>query len=298
MDVIEGEVNKKNIAGIKCSYENQSIGKKLEFMTGQWPIWDLSNRRIFMRLDAKNEPPLVSKTVSDNNSTSTISINEQKEKRNINEDIQKRMEKWIEFDNQQTEHKLKNSLNKLKEEISKSDRSPSYMQKVKGLEWSFDNKENDVFLKWIQNPNKYPSPAEKETNDGYVAIDRKIYFFLEKMEVLFQSKSERTNKIHDISTMTEQINDLIASIKRMIDNNESKIVSSQWKYIKIIMEFYEGFLFFLVNFLEYKKRKYQQEGADFRDGGGEFSIPALIHKTLKNYERKKRFTRKLGIELN
>jgi hypothetical protein len=294
MDVIEGEVTKKNIAGIKCTYENQSIGKKLEYLTGQWPVWDLSNRRIFMRLDAKEETPLVSKTITDIHSNSSISANEQGEKRNINEDIQKRMEKWIEFDNQQTEHKLKNSLEKLKEETKNSDKSPSYMQKVKTLDWSFDNKENDVFLKWIQNPNKYPSPSEKETNDGFVAIDRKIYLFLEKMEVLFQSKSERTNKIRDITTIVEQLNDLIASIKRMIDNNESKITSSQWKYVKIIMEFYDGFLSFLVNFLEFKKRKYQQEGADFREGG-ELSIHALIHKTLKKYEKKRRFTRKLAL---
>jgi hypothetical protein len=307
MDVIEGEVNKKNIAGIKCQYENQSIGKKIEYLMGGWPAWDLSNRRIFMKLDAKDENPVVSKTISEGNSNASISTSEQGEKRNINADIQKRMEKWIEFDKTQSEKKLKNSVQKLKEDIQNySDKNSSYMQKVKNFDWSLESKDNDIFLKWIQNPNKYPSPAEKETNDGYTAIDKKIYLFLEKMEVLFQSKSEKSNKIREITNIVEQINNTIFGIKRIIESNESKIASPQWNYVKIIMEFYAGFLSFLINFLEYKKRKYQQEGADSIEGGGEGAmeddsitpftlIPphSFYNKTQRNYEKKGRKTRKL-----
>jgi hypothetical protein len=307
MDVIEGEVNKKNIAGIKCKYENQSIGKKLEFLTGQWPAWDLSNRRIFMKLDVKEQKPLVSKIITEENANTSISISEQGEKRNLNENIQKRMDKWIEFDNQQTEHKWRNILEKLKEDSKNfPEKNSSYMQKVKYLDWSFDTKENDLFLKWLQNPNKYPSPAEKETNDGYVEIDRKIYMFLEKMEILFQNKNEKSSKIREITNMVEQINNIIFSIKRIIETNEAKIVSPQWNYVKIIMEFYLGFLSFLVNFLEYKKRKYQQEGAYNVDGGGEGvveyipiapSIPqySFCNKTQRIHDHeKKRKTRKSG----
>jgi len=319
MDVIEGEVNKKNIAGIKCQYENQSIGKRLEHLTGLWPAWDLSNRRIFMKLDSKDQQLIISKTINEDNANTSISVNEQGEKRNLNENIQKRMEKWVEFDNQQTEHKWRNILEKLKESTKNySEKNRPYMAKVKYLDWSFDTKENDLFLKWLQNPNKYPSPAEKETNDEYTAIDRKIYLFLEKMEILFQNKNEKSNKISEINTIVEQINSTISAVKRIIETNESKIFAPQWNYVKIIMEFYLGLLSFLINFLEYKKRKYQQEGAYNVDGGGEGAVEvggegaveyisiapptprySFCNKTQRNHvheknHQKKRKTRKSG----
>jgi len=315
MDVIAGEVNQKNVGGIKCQYENQSIGKKLEYLTGQWPAWDLSNRRIFMKLDAKKEElPLVSKTLLDSSSTVSLSLDEKGEKRNINADIQKRIEKWIEFDKTQSEKKFKNAVEKINKDIQ-TYKNQSYMQKVKLFDWTLDSPDKDIFLKWLQNPNKYPSPAEKETNDAYVAIDRKIYLFLEKMEVLFQSKIERTNKIRDITNIVEQISDLLSNVTRIIETNESKISSPQWKYVKIIMEFYTGLLSFLMNFLEFKKRKYQQEGSDLTEGGsGEYGIEGAVEnnwidhfvftpvsqpKTLKHTKnkkpmKKKRFTRKSG----
>jgi hypothetical protein len=297
MDVIEGEVSKKNLAGIKCSYENQSIGKKLEFLTKQWPIWDLSNRRIFMRLDAKGETPLVSKAITETSSNVSISANEQEEKRNIYEDIQKRMEKWAEFDKRRTEHKLKNALEQLKTDTEKSSIDS---QKYKKPNWSLNENgyivDNDVFLKWLQNTDKYPSPESGQTNDAYVQIDRKIYMFLEKMEVLFQSNTEKTSKIRDIDNIVEQINNLIYSINRLKEVNESKFMSSQWNYVKIIMNFYAGLLSFLVNFLEDKKRKYQQEGADYRGGdSGERNMYALINKTMKKYAKLGRLTRKSGM---
>ena len=302
LDVIEGEVGRKNFARIKCSYDDQSIGKKIEQLTKQWPIWDLSNRRIFMRLDAPEEIPQVSKTITEYDSKSFIARSSaQSENRNINNEIQKRIEKWKEFDKTQTEHKLKNALEKLRSDISSAPSSNIDMKNVAKPNWSLDNggyienRDYEAFLKWQQNPNKYPPPSTSiESNDSYVNIDRTMYQLLERMEVLFQSKADKNSKIRDIDNIVASIDNLMHNIEGIIRMKETRM-TSQWGYVKIIMNFYVALLSFLINFLEYKKRKYQQEGSNFSGGSGrrERNFYSLINKTMKKYEKLGKLTRKL-----
>jgi len=315
MDVIEGEVNKTNLSGIKCKYENQSIGKRLEFLTGNWPIWDLSNRRIFMKLNTEDKP-MVTKTISDYKSNLSVSRNNNNNNQNYNNTsnasnlIQKTITNLIDFDNQQSESKFKNALEDLKIKVRNFAQSnETYMNKVVKLDWFLNSGNTDTFLKWMQNTNKYPSPIEKESNDKYTSMDKQIYAFLGKIEPILQSSNTK-QKIIDISNLTEKMNEIKAILGSYISVNSSKN-TPRHTYINYILEFYVEFLTILVNYLEDKKNKFQGGDSSSEVAVGNDVIASAVvvendnvhknaaktpkyrgKKTKKEHRKKKRNTRK------
>ena len=133
IDVIEGEVNETNISGIKCKYDNESIGKRIEFLSNQWPVWDLSNRRIFMKLNSGEEKPLVTKTMTEYHSNLSASNSSKDTNYSKLENVQKTLEKLIEFEKTQNEPKFKIALEFLNENTDYKDYQPSNdkLQKLK-----------------------------------------------------------------------------------------------------------------------------------------------------------------------
>ena len=258
MDVIEGEVNRKNKARIKCQYENQSIGKKLEFLMGQWPAWDLSNRRIFMKLDdvkegATDGNPIISKSIIDETHISSIrSSDMDKGKDILLSQLKTRISQWIDFDNQQTEHKLKNALQTMKDTMERfPEKNMPYMEKVKSLDWSLDSNDTELFLNWISNPNKYPSPLEKETNDKYTAMDKKIVSLLEKIETILQRRFvDVSSQKMELENVMEQLNETKSILSNFLETNRSKNIP-RLNYIGSIMSFYVQFLEFLETYIGY-----------------------------------------------
>ena len=317
VDVIEGEVNKTNLSGIKCKYENQSIGKRLEFLTGNWPIWDLSNRRIFMKVTQTDNKPMVTKTISDYKSNYSISRNNNNQNYNNNEIsssstnfIPKTVANLIDFDTQQSEAKFKNALEELKTKIRNFPQfNETYMNKVVKLDWTLNSGNTDTFLKWMQNANKYPSPIEKESNDKYTSIDKQIYAFLGKIEPILQSSNTK-QKIIDISSLSEKMDETKAILGSYISVNSSKNAPRQ-TYNNYILEFYVEFLTILSNYLEDKKSKFQGGDSSSEAAVGNDVIAsavvvddASVHKkaaktpkyrgkkTKKEHRKKKRKTRK------
>jgi len=320
MDVIEGEVNKTNLSGIKCKYENQSIGKRLEFLTGSWPIWDLSNRRIFMKITQTDDKPMVTKTISDYKSNYSISRNNNNPNYNNETSssstnfIPKTVANLIEFDNLQSESKFKNALEDLKTKIRNFPQfNETYMNKVVKLDWTLNSGNTDTFLKWIQNTNKYPSPVEKESNDKYTSMDKQIYAFLGKIEPILQSSSSNTSskqKIMDISNLMEKMDETKAILGSYISTNSSKNTPRP-SYINYILEFYVEFLTILINYLEDKKNKFQGGDSSSEAAVGNDVIASAVvventnvhkkkaktpkyrgKKTKKEHRKKKRKTRK------
>ena len=315
MDVIEGEVNKTNLSGIKCKYENQSIGKRLEFLTGSWPIWDLSNRRIFMKVtQTEDDKPIVTKTISDYKSNYSISRNNNNQNYNNETSssstnfIPKTVANLIDFDTQQSEAKFKNALEDLKIKIRNFPQiNETYMNKVVKLDWTLNSGNTDTFLKWMQNANKYPSPIEKESNDKYTSIDKQIYGFLGKIEPILQSSNTK-QKIIDISNISEKMDETKAILGSYISVNSSKNAPRQ-TYINYILEFYVEFLTILSNYLEDKKSKFQGGDSSSEAAVGNDVIASAVvvedenkkaaktpkyrgKKTKKEHHKKKRKTRK------
>ena len=303
IDVIEGEVNETNIAGIKCKYDNESIGKRIEFLSNQWPVWDLSNRRIFMKLNSGDEKPLVTKTMTEYHSNLSASSSSKDTNYSKMENVQKTVEKLIEFDGTQMESKFKNALELLYENTTYKEKDkPSFDNKVKKLELSFKDKDklelelNNIFIKkftkWLQNPNKYPPPPKKETNDNYTSVDKYIYELLDKT----QSKNTKTDDLISYTTK------LIRKIQMIEDNNNNYDFDNydntnalRLEYINYILIFYTGFLTSLSKYLENKNQRggyVLQEEEDSQNSSN--SLEKISHtKTQKqSSQEKKRITRK------
>ena len=263
LDVIEGEVNTSNLSTVKCKYENQSIGKKIEYLLKRWPIWDLSNRRIFMKLNSK-EKAIVSKSLSfDTNSVQKYAANNATSRdNNINlfYEIKKRVTEWKTYDDKSTGKTLSRVLNDYKKNqdvFFSRNGSAEFMTGVRKLEWNM-NSDPAIFLKWIQDPNKYPTPfSSKETNDKYTDVDKQIYSILEKFENIMQNaRSDPNNKQRDLEKLGLYINELKAILNAR-STNES---GTRIEYIQHIMTFYSGLLSFLFEFFNSKRVELQLGG--------------------------------------
>lgn len=306
IDVIEGEVNETNISGIKCKYDNESIGKRIEFLSNQWPVWDLSNRRIFMKLNSGDEKPLVTKTMTEYHSNLSASNSSKDTNNSKLENVQKTLEKLIEFDKTETETKFKNALELLHENTNDKEKErPSFDNKIKKLELSFKDKDKlelelnrtfiKTFIKWLQNPNKYPPPPKKETNDNYTSLDKYIYDVLDKI----QSKNIETdylkkivNKlIHKIQNIKENDNNFYKDTYTYIDIDTKD--EERLKYINFILIFYTEFLTSLSNYLENKNQKGGYVLQDIPLEQTSETTPEKHRKTQKHSnQEKKRITRK------
>jgi len=272
IDVIEGEVNRKNYSKVKCKYENQSIGKKLEFLTRQWPIWDLSNRRIYMKLNSENV--LMKKSVSSSSKEKgTYSQNQNRfQNRFQNSDYnnnnannntsspfykaQQTVRNLIEFDEKnQNENIFAKALEEFKKELGKF--TGSYITSNTSnanniiLKSILNTNNTDVFLKWLQNNNKYPPPLEGETNADYKKIDNDIFTFLVNIEAIQQkntnSNSDKITQLTDIRQ--NKIISVMGNIETKIKINTNKYNNNSnydsLNYVNCILNFYVKFLKFL-----------------------------------------------------
>jgi len=269
IDVIEGEVNRKNYSKVKCKYENQSIGKKLEFLTRQWPIWDLSNRRIYMKLNSENV--LMKKSVSSSSKEKgTYSQNQNRfQNRFQNSDYnnannntsspfykaQQTVRNLIEFDGNQNDKKFAKALVEFKKELGKF--TGSYITSNTSnanniiLKLELNTNNTETFLKWLQNNNKYPPPLGDENNDDYKKIDNDIFTFLVNIEAIQQkntnSNSDKITQLTDIRQ--NKIISVMGNIETKIKINKNRYDANSnydsLNYVNCILEFYVKFLKFL-----------------------------------------------------
>ena len=312
IDVIEGEVNAKNYSKVKCKYENQSIGKKLEFLTKQWPIWDLSNRRIYMKLNSENI--LMKKSVSSSKEKGNYSVSQNQNRfqnnnnnNNANNNssspfyrAQQTVRNLIDYDEKQNEKIFKKALDDFKKKLGEF--KGSYLTSNTSntnlaiMNLTLNTNNTETFLKWLQNNNKYPPPLEGETNADYKKIDDDIFTFLVNIEAIQQkntnSNSDKITQLTDIRQ--NKIISLMGNIESKIKINTNKYnVNNTYdslNYMNCILDFYLKFLGFL-------GEGYLKNKTDSMQGGGEGAVenilmpPSLMLVPLPKYMATK--TRKM-----
>ena len=311
IDVIEGEVNAKNYSKVKCKYENQSIGKKLEFLTKQWPIWDLSNRRIYMKLNSENI--LMKKSVSSSKEKENYSISQNQNRFQNNNNInannnssspfyraQQTVRNLIDYDEKQNEKIFKKALDDFKKKLGEF--KGSYLTSNTSntnlaiMNLTLNTNNTETFLKWLQNNNKYPPPLEGETNADYKKIDDDIFTFLVNIEAIQQkntnSNSDKITQLTDIRQ--NKIISLMGNIESKIKINTNKYnVNNTYdslNYMNCILDFYLKFLGFL-------GEGYLKNKTDSMQSGGEGAVenilmpPSLMLVPLPKYMATK--TRKM-----
>jgi hypothetical protein len=319
IDVIEGEVNAKNYSKVKCKYENQSIGKKLEFLTKQWPIWDLSNRRIYMKLNSENV--LMKKSVSSSSKEKgNYSQNQNRfqnrfqnsDNNNANNNTsspfykaQQTVRNLIEYNEKQNEKTFTIALDDFKKKLGgfKGSYLTSNTSNVNNniLSWKLNTNNTETFLKWLQNNNKYPPPLEGETNADYKKIDDDIFTFLVNIEAIQQkntnSNSDKITQLTDIRQ--NKIISVMGNIESKIKINTNKYNANNTydslNYVNCILNFY-------VDFLKFLGEGYLKNKTESMQGGGEGAVenilipPSSMLVPLPKYMATK--TRKLWLDMN